>query len=91
MTKEENYAIIKEKGVSLTSCGGGHAGSGGGLYYREGGIYRLSPQEMCKVMGWNDEETDSLCSVLTPREIGFVMGNAIDRICLREIMKPIFA
>lgn len=79
------------QGVSLTSCGGGHAGSGGGLYYREGGIYRLSPREMCKVMGWNNEETDSLCSVLTPREIGFVMGNAIDRICLREIMKPIFA
>lgn len=75
------------QGVTLTSSGGGHAGSSGGLYLRNGGVYKLSPIEMCKVMGWTKEEAEKICSVLSPREVGFCLGNAIDRICLQEIVK----
>ena len=77
------------QGVTLTASGGGKAGSSGGLYLRDGLIYKLSPIEMCKVMGWTKEEAETICSVLTPREVGFCMGNAIDRTVLVHLFKAI--
>ena len=76
-------------GVTLTATGGGKAGSSGGLYLRDNKIYKLSPIEMCKVMGWTKDEAEKICSVLTPREVGFCMGNAIDRNVLTIIFKAI--
>lgn len=87
------YSILGQ-GVTLTATGGGKAGSSGGLYVREGKIYKLSPIEMCKVMGWSKTDAETICSVLTPREVGFCMGNAIDRtvmLCLfKEIINQYF-
>lgn len=77
------------QGVTLTATGGGKAGSSGGLYYREGQIYKLSPIEMCKVMGWSKKQAEIICNVLTPREVGFCMGNAIDLTVLNKIIKGI--
>lgn len=77
------------QGVTLTASGGGKAGSSGGLYLRDGSIYKLSPIEMCKVMGWSKEDAEIICSVLTPRETGFCMGNAIDRTVLVHLFKAI--
>lgn len=77
------------QGVTLTATGGGKAGSSGGLYYRNGKIYKLSPIEMCKVMGWSKEQADIICSALTPREVGFCMGNAIDLTVLTKIVEGI--
>ena len=77
------------QGVTLTATGGGKAGSSGGLYLRDGFIYKLSPVEMCKVMGWTKEEAEIMCSVLTPREVGFCMGNAIDRTVLIHLFREI--
>lgn len=74
-------------GVTLTATGGGKAGSSGGLYCRENKIYKLSPIEMCKVMGWSKEQAQVICSVLTPREVGFCMGNAIDLTVLTKIVE----
>lgn len=82
------YSILGQ-GVTLTSSGGGKAGSSGGLYLRGNKIYKLSPIEMCKVMGWSKKEAEKICSVLTPREVGFVMGNAIDRIVMSCIAKEV--
>jgi DNA (cytosine-5)-methyltransferase 1 len=82
------YSILGQ-GVTLTASGGGKAGSSGGLYLREGDIYKLSPIEMCKVMGWSKEDAEKICSALTPREVGFCMGNAIDRTVLIHIFKSI--
>ena len=80
------YSILGQ-GVTLTATGGAKAGSSGGLYLREGSIYKLSPIEMCKVMGWKKEEAQKICSVLSPRETGFCMGNAIDRTVLLHLFK----
>ena len=77
------------QGVPLTASGGGKAGSSGGLYLRENKIYKLSPEEMCKVMSWPEQEAKRICSVATPREIGFCLGNAIDLNVMRAIMKAI--
>lgn len=82
------YSIMGQ-GVTLTAQGGGKAGSSGGLYVRDGDIYKLSPIEMCKVMGWNLEDANKICSVLTPREVGFCLGNAIDRNVLIHLFKAI--
>ena len=82
------YSIMGQ-GVTLTAQGGGKAGSSGGLYVRDGDIYKLSPVEMCKVMGWNLEDANKICSVLTPREVGFCLGNAIDRNVLIHLFKAI--
>lgn len=82
------YSIYGQ-GVTLTAQGGGKAGSSGGLYVRDGDIYKLSPIEMCKVMGWSKEDSDIICSVLTPREVGFCMGNAIDRNVMVNIFKAV--
>ena len=82
------YSIMGQ-GVTLTSSGGGKAGSSGGLYLRNNKIYKLSPIEMCKVMGWTKQEAEIICSVLTPREVGFCLGNAIDRIVMQKIAQAI--
>lgn len=82
------YSIFGQ-GVTLTATGGGKAGSSGGLYLRGEDIYKLSPVEMCKVMGWTKEQADIICSSLTPREVGFCMGNAIDRNVMVSIFKAI--
>lgn len=82
------YSTLAQ-GVTLTSTGGGKAGSSGGLYLREGGIYKLSPIEMCKVMGWNNDEAEKICAVLSPREVGFCLGNAIDRVVLSKIFSSL--
>lgn len=82
------YSIYAQ-GVTLTASGGGKAGSSGGLYLRDGKIYKLSPIEMCKVMGWTKEEADKICSVLSPREVGFCLGNAIDKTVMKKIFKAI--
>lgn len=84
------YSTLAQ-GVTLTSTGGGKAGSSGGLYLRDGKIYKLSPIEMCKVMGWTKEEAEKICSVLTPREVGFCMGNAIDRKVLSTIAAAVIS
>ena len=78
------------QGVTLTATGGGKAGSSGGLYLRDGKVYKLSPIEMCKVMGWTKEEAEKICSVLTPREVGFCLGNAIDRKVMYALAKAIY-
>lgn len=77
------------QGVTLTASGGGKAGSSGGLYLRNNKIYKLSPEEMCKVMGWSDDEAKIICSVASPREIGFCLGNAIDLNVMKAIMQAI--
>ena len=77
------------QGVTLTAQGGGKAGSSGGLYVRDGDIYKLSAIEMCKVMGWNKQDADIICSVLTPREVGFCLGNAIDRNVMVHLFQAI--
>lgn len=82
------YSIYAQ-GVTLTASGGGKAGSSGGLYLRDGKIYKLSPVEMCKVMGWTKEEANKICSVLSPREVGFCLGNAIDKTVMKKIFKAI--
>ena len=82
------YSILGQ-GVTLTSSGGGKAGSSGGLYLREGKIYKLSPIEMCKVMGWTKEEANIICSVLTPREVGFCLGNAIDKTVMKKLAQAV--
>lgn len=82
------YSIMGQ-GVTLTAQGGGKAGSSGGLYVRDGDIYKLSPIEMCKVMSWSLEDANKICSVLTPREVGFCLGNAIDRVVLVRLFTAI--
>lgn len=82
------YSILGQ-GVTLTAQGGGKAGSSGGLYLRDKDIYKLSPVEMCKVMGWTKEEAEKICSVLTSREVGFCLGNAIDKNVLVHLFKAI--
>lgn len=82
------YSILGQ-GVTLTAQGGGKAGSSGGLYVRNGDIYKLSPIEMCKVMGWSLEDAHKICNVLTPREVGFCLGNAIDKKVLTAIFQAI--
>lgn len=87
----QGYGIysLNGLGVTLTATGGGKAGSSGGLYLRNGKVYKLSPIEMCKAMGWTKSEAEKICSALTPREVGFVMGNAIDRKVLSALFKAI--
>ena len=80
---------IKGQGVTLTATGGGKAGSSGGLYLRDGEVYKLSPLEMCKVMGWSREDAETICNTLTPREVGFCMGNAIDRNVMVHLFRAI--
>lgn len=82
------YSIMGQ-GVTLTAQGGGRAGSSGGLYVRDGNIYKLSPIEMCKVMGWSLEDANKICTVLTSREVGFCMGNAIDRTVLVKLFQAV--
>jgi DNA-cytosine methyltransferase len=82
------YSIFGQ-GVTLTAQGGGKAGSSGGLYARPEGVFKLSPIEMCKVMGWNKTEAEKICSVLTPREVGFCLGNAIDLCVMKALAKQI--
>ena len=76
---------INGQGVALTATGGGKAGSSGGLYAREDGIYKLSSIEMIKIMGWNREDAIKLNNSLTRNEIGFLMGNAIDLKVMEKI------
>lgn len=80
---------INGQGVTLTATGGGKAGSSGGLYLRPEGIYKLSPREMCKVMGWDNNKTNMICSVLSNREVGFCLGNAIDLNVMKAIAQEI--
>ena len=80
---------IHGQGATLTAQGGGKAGSSGGLYARPEGIFKLSPIEMCKVMGWGQQESEKICSVLTPREVGFCLGNAIDLNVMQALAKAI--
>lgn len=80
---------INGQGVTLTASGGGKAGSSGGLYLRGNKIYKLSPFEMCRVMGWDKEESAILCDALTDRELGFCLGNAIDKIAFTKIVEAI--
>lgn len=82
------YSIFGQ-GVTLTASGGGKAGSSGGLYLRDDKIYKLSPFEMCRVMGWSKEDSKTICSVLTPREVGFCLGNSIDRKVLIYLFQAI--
>lgn len=77
---------INGLGVALTATGGGKAGSGGGLYAREDGIYKLSSIEMIKLMGWDRQDALKLDKELTRNEIGFLMGNAIDLKVMERIV-----
>lgn len=82
------YSVYGQ-GVTLTANGGGKAGSSGGLYARPQGIYKLTPREMMLVNGWQDPEIASVEKVLSPREIGFVMGNSIDLTVMKKIAHKI--
>ena len=77
------------QGVTLTANGGGKAGSSGGLYLRDNKIYKLSPKEMCKIMGWPEKQANIICENATPREVGFCLGNAIDLNVMKIIMQAI--
>lgn len=77
---------IAGQGITLTSTGGGKGGSSG-LYLRPEGIYKLSGIEMAKVMGWSAEQSRIIANVLSNREVGFVMGNAIDLNVMRAVMR----
>ena len=84
---------IDGQGITLTATGGGKGGSSG-LYLRDEGVYKLSGLEMAKIMGWPRELGEKMCSVLTDREMGFCMGNAIDvkvlSLLAKEIIEQIF-
>lgn len=80
---------INGQGVTLTASGGGKAGSGGGLYARKEGIYKLSSIEQAKLMGWSKDEAILMKEVATDREIGFVLGNAIDLNVFKHVTKAI--
>ena len=77
---------IAGQGITLTSTGGGKGGSSG-LYLRPEGIYKLSGTEMAKVMGWSTEQAHLIANALSNREIGFVMGNAIDLNVMRAVIQ----
>lgn len=77
---------IAGQGITLTSSGGGKGGSSG-LYLRPEGIYKLSGIEMAKMMSWPAEKAYIINSVLTTREVGFVMGNAIDLNVMRAVVQ----
>lgn len=79
---------IDGQGITLTATGGGKGGSSG-LYLRDEGIYKLSGKEMAKLMGWPSDLAEKMCSVLTYREMGFCMGNAIDVNVLSKLAKAI--
>lgn len=83
----QGYGIYSINGLALTltATGGGRASSGGGLYARPEGIYKLGATEMIKVMGWDDEIAKKLSSNLSQAKIGFLMGNAIDLKVMRKI------
>jgi DNA (cytosine-5)-methyltransferase 1 len=68
---------IDAPGITLTATGGGKGGTSG-LYLRDEGIYKLSSIEMAKAMGWDKEEALKMKEVASDRELGFVLGNAID-------------
>lgn len=84
---------IDGQGITLTATGGGKGGSSG-LYLRDEGIYRLSGLEMAKIMGWPRELGEKMRSVLSDREMGFCMGNAIDvkvmELLAKEIIQQVF-
>jgi DNA (cytosine-5)-methyltransferase 1 len=84
---------IDAPGITLTATGGGKGGSSG-LYLRDEGIYKLSGIEMAKAMGWSREDALKMKEVATDRELGFVLGNAIDLSVLtllgNEIKKQYF-
>lgn len=75
---------IDGQGITLTATGGGKGGSSG-LYLRDEGICKLSGIEMVKLMGWTKEEAFKMAEVATDRELGFVMGNAIELKVLEKI------
>lgn len=68
---------IDGQGITLTATGGGKGGSSG-LYLRDEGIYKLSGIEMARLMGWERQDAINLAAALSDRELGFLMGNAID-------------
>lgn len=82
------YSIFGQA-VTLTASGGGKAGSSGGLYARPEGIYKLSGIEMMKVMGWTKEDAIILEKNMTPNELGFLLGNAIDLKVMEVIVSNI--
>lgn len=84
------YSVYGQ-GVTLTATGGGKAGSSGGLYARPQGIYKLTPREMMLISGWTEPEISKVEKVLSPREIGFVMGNSIDLTVMKKIAKEVIS
>jgi DNA (cytosine-5)-methyltransferase 1 len=84
------YSIFGQA-ITLTSNGGGKAGSSGGLYTRETGIYKLSGIEMMRIMGWSLEDSIKLNSEMSYRAVGFLMGNSIDLTVLTRIVEQIKA
>lgn len=80
---------IDAPGITLTATGGGKGGSSG-LYLRDEGIYKLSGIEMAKLMGWPREIALKMKEVASDRELGFVLGNAIDVPTLKAICDEIY-
>lgn len=84
---------IDGQGITLTATGGGKGGSSG-LYLRDEGVYKLSGLEMAKIMGWPKDLSEKMCSILSDREMGFCMGNAIDvnvlKLLAKEIIQQVF-
>lgn len=78
------YSIFGQ-GITITASGGGKGGSSG-LYLREEGVCKLSKIEMAKMMGWSYEDALTISNILSPREAGFVFGNAIDKTVLKSIV-----
>lgn len=84
------YSVFGQ-GVTLTASGGGKGGSGGGLYAREDGIYKLSAAEMVKIMGWSQETAKILSENFSRSQVGFLMGNSIDLRVMEFIVKGLKA
>lgn len=79
---------IQGQGITLTATGGGHGGPSG-LYLRPEGVSKLSGIEMAKLMGWSRKEALKMKEVASDREMGFVMGNAIELNVMRAVAKAI--
>lgn len=77
-------------GITLTAQGGGTGGKSG-LYLREdGNVYKLSPIECFKLMGWDRDRLNCLEeSALSDNQLYGLIGNAISLEVLDALFKAI--
>lgn len=79
---------INGQGITLTATGGGKGGTSG-LYARKEGVYKLTPIEMAKMMGWSKEDALLMKEVASNKEISFCLGNAIEMKVLEALAQEI--